>query len=155
MTESIPRVYFVFLTLSIWNYLIQNLLQYVHPAQSIQLERAALPSTWRGTFRSGQFVGWLMLNLTRTASLEESQHFSLLCITNYWLLTPDCSPLIIFVSSLKYLSQTISNYLTKNVLPVLKDRHDEFLLRELVKRGENHKVIILCRYKWQTWRRSK
>lgn len=39
--------------------------------------------------------------------------------------------------------QTIARYLTTNVLPVLKDRHDEFLLHELVKRGENHKVRLL------------
>ena len=75
MTDSIPRVYFVFLTLSTFNFLIQNLLQHVHPAQSIQLERAALRSTWRGTFRTEQFVGWLMLSLTRTALFEESLHF--------------------------------------------------------------------------------
>ena len=38
--------------------------------------------------------------------------------------------------------QTIATYLTNNVLPVLRDRHDEFLLHELVKRGENHMVSI-------------
>jgi cullin 1 len=37
--------------------------------------------------------------------------------------------------------ETIARYLTNNVLPVLKDRHDEFLLHELVKRGENHEVM--------------
>lgn len=39
-------------------------------------------------------------------------------------------------------SQTIAKYLTNNVLPVLRERHDEFLLHELVKRGENHKVSL-------------
>eukprot|EP00607_Mallomonas_marina_P010807 CAMPEP_0182421016 /NCGR_PEP_ID=MMETSP1167-20130531/6181_1 /TAXON_ID=2988 /ORGANISM="Mallomonas Sp, Strain CCMP3275" /LENGTH=798 /DNA_ID=CAMNT_0024597697 /DNA_START=51 /DNA_END=2447 /DNA_ORIENTATION=+ len=37
--------------------------------------------------------------------------------------------------------QTISVYLERVVFPALKDRHDEFLLKELVRRWENHKVM--------------
>lgn len=38
-------------------------------------------------------------------------------------------------------TQTISEYLTKKVLPALKDKHGEHLLREFVKRGENHTIM--------------
>lgn len=37
--------------------------------------------------------------------------------------------------------ETISSYLEKVVFPALKDRHDEFLLKELVRRWENHKIM--------------
>ena len=37
--------------------------------------------------------------------------------------------------------ETIATYLTNHVLPVLANRHDEFLLKELVSRGENHKIM--------------
>lgn len=36
---------------------------------------------------------------------------------------------------------TIVNYLTSTVLPSLRDRHDEFLLRELIRRWENHRIM--------------
>ncbi len=37
--------------------------------------------------------------------------------------------------------ETISGYLTRSVLPALKERHDEILLSEFVKRGANHAVM--------------
>jgi cullin 1 len=37
--------------------------------------------------------------------------------------------------------ETIGKYLSTHVLPVLKERHNEFLLRELVTRGDNHKIM--------------
>lgn len=56
-----------------------------------------------------------------------------------FILTTPWKPSVLSCSVL-FCTQTIARYLTNNVLPVLKDRHDEFLLHELVKRGENHKV---------------
>ncbi|CAN6726765.1 unnamed protein product [Malus baccata var. baccata] len=38
--------------------------------------------------------------------------------------------------------ETFEEYLTSMVLPVLRERPDEFLLHEFVKRWENHKVIV-------------
>lgn len=37
--------------------------------------------------------------------------------------------------------QQLSRYLQDNILPKLKNKHDEFLLHELVKSGENHKIM--------------
>jgi hypothetical protein len=37
--------------------------------------------------------------------------------------------------------QTFREYLRDTVLPALKDRYDEFLLTELVKRWEHHKIM--------------
>lgn len=37
--------------------------------------------------------------------------------------------------------ETISNYLNRSVLPVLKSKRDEVLLQEFVRRGENHKIM--------------
>jgi cullin 1 len=38
-------------------------------------------------------------------------------------------------------ADTITIYLSNKVLPVLKERHGEFLLRELVLRDSNHSVM--------------
>lgn len=40
-----------------------------------------------------------------------------------------------------FFAQQISKYLKGTVLPSLKEKSDEFLLTELVKRGENHKIM--------------
>jgi cullin 1 len=37
--------------------------------------------------------------------------------------------------------QQIARYLTESVLPSLRSKRGEHLLRELVKRGENHKIM--------------
>ena len=38
----------------------------------------------------------------------------------------------------------MSDYLTRKVLPALKDKHGEPLLTEFVRRSENHKIMIKC-----------
>ncbi|CAI0466804.1 unnamed protein product [Linum tenue] len=38
--------------------------------------------------------------------------------------------------------ESIEDYITSTVLPSLREKHDEFLLRELVKRWANHKVMV-------------
>ncbi|XP_075653953.1 cullin-1-like isoform X1 [Castanea sativa] len=38
--------------------------------------------------------------------------------------------------------ETFEEYITSTVLPSLKEKHDEFMLRELVKRWANHKVMV-------------
>ncbi|KAK9281175.1 hypothetical protein L1049_004070 [Liquidambar formosana] len=38
--------------------------------------------------------------------------------------------------------QAFVEYITSTVLPSLKEKHDEFMLRELVKRWANHKVMV-------------
>ena len=45
-------------------------------------------------------------------------------------------------------SYSITEYLQNKVLPVLKDRHGEFLLRELVHRNSNHSVMNLWHQKF-------
>jgi cullin 1 len=42
--------------------------------------------------------------------------------------------------------ETIKNYLSSTVLPALKDKHDEYLLKELNHRWSNHKIMN----KWMT-----
>ncbi|KAA3469844.1 cullin-1-like isoform X1 [Gossypium australe] len=42
--------------------------------------------------------------------------------------------------------ETLDEYITSIVLPSLKDKHDEFMLRELVERWPNHKIMV----KWLT-----
>ncbi|TYH58428.1 hypothetical protein ES332_D08G152700v1 [Gossypium tomentosum] len=42
--------------------------------------------------------------------------------------------------------KTLDEYITSIVLPSLKDKHDEFMLRELVERWLNHKIMV----KWLT-----
>ena len=37
--------------------------------------------------------------------------------------------------------EVISNYLTHTVLPALRDRHNEFLLKELTRRWSNHEIM--------------
>lgn len=41
---------------------------------------------------------------------------------------------------------TIKNYLSSTVLPALRDKHDEYLLKELHHRWTNHKIMN----KWMT-----
>ncbi|XP_059436145.1 cullin-1-like [Corylus avellana] len=41
----------------------------------------------------------------------------------------------------KYL-EAFEEYITSTVLPSLKEKHDEFMLRELVRRWANHKVMV-------------
>ncbi|GAB2265216.1 hypothetical protein Dimus_000284 [Dionaea muscipula] len=38
--------------------------------------------------------------------------------------------------------ESFEEYITSMVLPSLKEKHDEFMLRELVKRWQNHKVMV-------------
>ncbi|KAL5541836.1 hypothetical protein UlMin_009546 [Ulmus minor] len=38
--------------------------------------------------------------------------------------------------------ESIEDYITSTVLPSLRDNHDEFMLRELVKRWANHKIML-------------
>ncbi|GKU86774.1 hypothetical protein SLEP1_g1254 [Rubroshorea leprosula] len=38
--------------------------------------------------------------------------------------------------------EAFEEYITSTVLPSLREKHDEFMLRELVKRWSNHKVMI-------------
>ncbi|CAI0467381.1 unnamed protein product [Linum tenue] len=38
--------------------------------------------------------------------------------------------------------ESIEDYITSTVLPSLREKHDEFMLRELVKRWANHKVMV-------------
>ncbi|CAI0467384.1 unnamed protein product [Linum tenue] len=38
--------------------------------------------------------------------------------------------------------ESIEDYITSTVLPSLREKHDEFMLRELVKRWTNHKVMV-------------
>ncbi|XP_065616840.1 cullin-1 [Quercus suber] len=38
--------------------------------------------------------------------------------------------------------EAFEEYITKTVLPSLKEKHDEFMLRELVRRWLNHKVMV-------------
>ncbi|GAV83364.1 Cullin domain-containing protein/Cullin_Nedd8 domain-containing protein [Cephalotus follicularis] len=38
--------------------------------------------------------------------------------------------------------ESFEDYITSSVLPSLKEKHDEFMLRELVKRWTNHKVMV-------------
>ncbi|KAI4364426.1 hypothetical protein MLD38_020519 [Melastoma candidum] len=38
--------------------------------------------------------------------------------------------------------EAFEEYITSSVLPCLRERHDEFMLRELVKRWVNHKVMV-------------
>uniref|UniRef100_A0A7N2R666 Cullin-1 n=1 Tax=Quercus lobata TaxID=97700 RepID=A0A7N2R666_QUELO len=38
--------------------------------------------------------------------------------------------------------ETFEEYITSTVLPSLREKHDEFMLRELVKRWANHKVMV-------------
>ncbi|KAH1107168.1 hypothetical protein J1N35_010936 [Gossypium stocksii] len=42
--------------------------------------------------------------------------------------------------------ETLDEYITSTVLPSLKEKHDEFMLRELVERWLNHKIMV----KWLT-----
>ncbi|KAL9310096.1 putative cullin [Arabidopsis thaliana] len=38
--------------------------------------------------------------------------------------------------------EMIENYVIKTVLPSIREKHDEYMLRELVKRWDNHKVLL-------------
>lgn len=38
--------------------------------------------------------------------------------------------------------ESFEDYITTMVLPALREKHDEFMLRELVKRWENHKIMV-------------
>ncbi|KAH9328425.1 hypothetical protein KI387_000533, partial [Taxus chinensis] len=38
--------------------------------------------------------------------------------------------------------ESFEDYITSMVLPALREKHDEFMLRELVKRWENHKIMV-------------
>ncbi|KAK4840714.1 hypothetical protein QYF36_016292 [Acer negundo] len=38
--------------------------------------------------------------------------------------------------------ESIEEYITSTVLPSIREKHDEFMLRELVKRWANHKVMV-------------
>ncbi|XP_057960271.1 cullin-1 isoform X1 [Malania oleifera] len=38
--------------------------------------------------------------------------------------------------------ESFEEYITSTVLPSLREKHDEFMLRELVKRWQNHKVMV-------------
>jgi len=38
--------------------------------------------------------------------------------------------------------EAFNEYITTTVLPALREKHDEFMLRELVKRWENHKLMV-------------
>eukprot|EP01018_Ginkgo_biloba_P007050 Gb_40660 [translate_table: standard] len=38
--------------------------------------------------------------------------------------------------------ESIEEYITSMVLPALKEKHDEYMLRELVKRWDNHKIMV-------------
>ncbi|GKV52777.1 hypothetical protein SLEP1_g59341, partial [Rubroshorea leprosula] len=38
--------------------------------------------------------------------------------------------------------ESFEEYITSTVLPSLKEKHDEFMLRELIKRWANHKVMV-------------
>eukprot|EP00897_Mesotaenium_endlicherianum_P010757 jgi/Mesen1/970/ME000012S00535 len=38
--------------------------------------------------------------------------------------------------------EAFEEYINEKVLPALRDKHDEFMLRELVKRWENHKIMV-------------
>ncbi|XP_020890311.1 putative cullin-like protein 2 [Arabidopsis lyrata subsp. lyrata] len=38
--------------------------------------------------------------------------------------------------------EMIEDYVTQTVLPSLREKHDEYMLRELVKRWDNHKVLV-------------
>lgn len=38
--------------------------------------------------------------------------------------------------------ESFQEYITKSVLPSLREKHDEYMLRELVKRWTNHKVMV-------------
>jgi cullin 1 len=38
--------------------------------------------------------------------------------------------------------ESFEEYITSMVLPSLRDKHDEFMLRELVKRWSNHKIMV-------------
>lgn len=38
--------------------------------------------------------------------------------------------------------EAFDNYITSTVLPSLRDKHDEFMLRELVNRWTNHKIMV-------------
>jgi len=38
--------------------------------------------------------------------------------------------------------ESFEEYITSMVLPSLREKHDEFMLRELVKRWSNHKVMV-------------
>ncbi|KAI3679606.1 hypothetical protein L2E82_51146 [Cichorium intybus] len=39
--------------------------------------------------------------------------------------------------------ETFEEYITSTVIPSLREKHDEFMLRELVRRWSNHKVMVL------------
>jgi len=38
--------------------------------------------------------------------------------------------------------EAVKEYLTNRILPRIREKHDEFMLRELVRRWENHKLLI-------------
>ena len=38
--------------------------------------------------------------------------------------------------------EAFNEYITTTVLPALREKHDEYMLRELVKRWENHKLMV-------------
>jgi len=48
---------------------------------------------------------------------------------------------LLMVGLFSFLPQTIQNYLTGIVLPSLRDHHNEFLLKEMKRRWENHKIM--------------
>ncbi|XP_039021407.1 cullin-1-like [Hibiscus syriacus] len=39
--------------------------------------------------------------------------------------------------------ETLDEYITSTVLPPLREKHDEFMLRELAQRWLNHKVMVM------------
>jgi len=41
-----------------------------------------------------------------------------------------------------YYCEAVKEYLTARILPRIREKHDEFMLRELVRRWENHKLMI-------------
>ncbi|KAK9146877.1 hypothetical protein Sjap_006780 [Stephania japonica] len=44
--------------------------------------------------------------------------------------------------------ETFEEYNISTVLPSLRDKHDELMLKELVKRWANHKVMVLWLFRW-------
>jgi len=41
-----------------------------------------------------------------------------------------------------YYCEAVKEYLTARILPRIREKHDEFMLRELVRRWENHKLLV-------------
>ncbi|KAA3456154.1 cullin-1-like [Gossypium australe] len=85
--------------------------------------------------------------LSKIKSRNNNGHFPYQCLIMYqmWVSEKDTWSRIKNQSNSQLYDkyrESFEEYITSTVLPSLREKHDEFMLRELVKRWSNHKVMV-------------